>query len=55
LNCMRLSPVTSDEPTESHLSVLDECQDSPQTVRVEMTIGADLGDVWSHYCTLRRG
>jgi transposase len=20
--------------------------------RVEMTIGIDLGDVWSHYCTL---
>jgi hypothetical protein len=20
--------------------------------RVEMTIGVDLGDVWSHYCTL---
>jgi hypothetical protein len=25
---------------------------STQTVKVEMTIGIDLGDVWSHYCTL---
>jgi hypothetical protein len=22
--------------------------------KVEMTIGIDLGDVWSHYCTLNR-
>ncbi|MCU1222727.1 MAG: ISAca5, transposase [Edaphobacter sp.] len=22
--------------------------------RVEMTIGVDLGDVWSHYCTLNQ-
>jgi transposase len=22
---------------------------------VEMTIGVDLGDVWSHYCTLNQG
>jgi transposase len=23
--------------------------------KVEMTIGIDLGDVWSHYCTLNEG
>jgi transposase len=25
---------------------------SSSSSKVEMTIGIDLGDVWSHYCTL---
>jgi transposase len=27
---------------------------SGRSTKVEMTIGIDLGDVWSHYCTPRR-
>jgi hypothetical protein len=33
-------------------SAVFHLKDSTQKCRVGMTIGIDLGDIWSHYCTL---
>jgi hypothetical protein len=41
-----------DTVTHEKASAAPHRKSPTQTARVEMTIGIDLGDVWSHYCTL---
>jgi hypothetical protein len=47
--------VSREEQTVSHekADAAPHCGSSTQAW-TELTIGIDLGDVWSHYCTLNR-
>jgi hypothetical protein len=63
----RLSWLIANEKWDEQVLQIGETtpmKNSPQHViaevprrqsRIEMTIGIDLGDVWSHYCTLNEG